>query len=240
MASPAPWSNEHIAIADSLYGRVEIWKLEGLAGVSFAGPLAQGAASAPKGGWVNKAWRPSGSIQVAANAREPKETVPKGKNSNGPAPPRPDRAQFGNPEAAASSKAASGKTQVPTIAPRPKATPQPKTQQPRPKTTTPAAPRATYGWPFGKTSRDDDDDDDDRRARARVEGVAVLAADPKVSIQKRQFPNLGNLFGGGNAAAAAPAAAVATPTYAKISARVLATWQAPTRSGCCSNALWFD
>jgi hypothetical protein len=225
IAYPAPWSNEHIAIADSAYGRVEIWRLEGLRNITYAGALAQGASTPPQGGWIAKAWRSNGSIKDTTGASTGTATTPKGKQSKGGGPaPRPDRPQFGNPEAAASSAAGVPRPNRPPYGGTPKST----SSIYRPKST--PTPKATSRpFPWSKGSRDDDDDDDDRR-RARQVEETIKAEAAKVEKRQFQFPG----FGGAAAAAPAPI------NYPRVTAKVVAQWQAPSRSGCCSAALWFD
>lgn len=77
------------------------------------------------------------------------------------------------------------------------------------------------------------------RRRAGLTKNDVNTAIPVVAgFEKRQVSGLGGIFG--DLAAPAPSSPSQTIAYNKVTARFIAQWQASARSGCCSNALWFD
>jgi len=58
--SPAPWSSDYFALTDSVYGLIEIYKINDLASVDYNGAVAEGALTPPRGGWIKDEWSPQG------------------------------------------------------------------------------------------------------------------------------------------------------------------------------------
>jgi carboxy-cis,cis-muconate cyclase len=247
--SPAPWSSDYFALADSEFGLIEVWKIDGLDMVSYTGVLADGASTRPIGGWVDTVWTQQGSIYGTAvqpyNWPNQQQPPPQPKAPDQPKTPK--QSSTGLPWGLPWGQPKQPTTPLPSNQSKQPTTPLPSNQPTQPTQPTPAAPpkppvstprpASTNPWAgLGTTPTDDDDDDDDDTSGRTTKVKYPLGSSDdswtwEPETQRRSKSQLGRIFWPRQAPAPVPVA---------ITAKIVASWQSPLGGGTAGRAFQDD